>query len=96
MNTQPLTEPVCIVDGHHGVYVPQIWAQRYGDSAVQSAGVLIADISVLIKGPDSDLYWEAWDNVLNNYCHEVSGVKHYIQQDGDLFEYPETFQWEEY
>jgi hypothetical protein len=32
---------------------------------------------------------------MNDYCHEVNGIKHYIGQDGDLFEYPETYEWPE-
>jgi hypothetical protein len=87
---QLLTEPVCIVDGHFGVYVPQVWAQRYGEAALLSAGVDHEDLETLEKGPDSEPYWEAWWSVLDNYCHEVQGVKHYLHQDGDLFEYPET------
>jgi hypothetical protein len=85
-----LTESVCIVDGHHGIYVPQVWAERYGTQAAESAGVRADDVSTLILGPDVDDYWESWERVLNYYCHEVDGVKHYLIQDEDLFEYPET------
>lgn len=91
-----LTEPVCIVDSHFGIYVPQVWAERYGSAAVASAGVNPEDVRVLLAGPDGEDYWDSWGEVLNDYCHEVAGIKHYITQDGDLFEYPETYQWEEF
>ena len=90
-----LTEPVCIVDGHHGIYVPQVWAERYGAAAVESAGVNATDVSDLSMGPECAAYWEAWESILNDYCHEVAGVKHYLTQDGDLFEFPETYSWED-
>lgn len=90
-----LTAPVCIVDGHHGIYVPQVWAERYGAAAVESAGVNATDVSDLSMGPECECYWDAWDSILSDYCHEVAGVKHYLSQDGDLFEFPETYSWED-
>lgn len=90
-----LTRPVCIVDGHHGIYVPQVWAERYGDY-LETCRVSQEDVVILLQGPDHSDYWEAWQDVLNDYCHEVNNVKHYLSQDGDLFEYPETYEWEEF
>jgi len=90
-----LTEPVCIIDGHHGIYVPQVWAERYGLQAVASAGVNASDVEDLAMGPECECYWEAWESILNTYCHNVDGVNHYLSQDGDLFEFPETYSWEE-
>ena len=91
-----LTEPVCIVDGAHGIYVPQVWAKRYGEAAAASAGISPEDVADLLRGPEADTYWESWDQVLDNYCHTVDGVKHYLYQDGDLFECPETYEWSEF
>lgn len=90
-----LTEPVCIVDGAHGVYVPQVWAQRYGEQVVESANVSAEDYAIILSGPDHTDYWEAWEAVLNDYNHKVDGVSHYLTQDSDLFEYPEGYEWEE-
>lgn len=87
--SQRLSEPVCIVDGHFGIYVPQAWAERYGQQAVDSAGVDTRDLRILLAGPDHPDYWDAWTDVLDAYCHEVDGVSHFLWQDGDLFEYPE-------
>lgn len=87
-----LTEPVCIVDGHFGIYVPQVWAERYGVQAAQSAGCDPFDVSRLLFGPDCEGYWECWESILNDYCHTVGGVKHFLTQDGDLFEVPETYE----
>lgn len=90
-----LDGPVCIIDGSCGIYVPQIWAERYGTAATESANVTAEDVSILLAGPDQEFYWEAWEQVLNNYCHVVDNVKHFLWQDGDLFEYPETYEFEE-
>ena len=85
----------CVVDGHHGIYVPQVWAERYGREAVRLASVKADDVAVLLYGPDHDDYEESWDNVLSDYEHvhaEMRGSRLTIQiyrlwQDGDLFEY---------
>lgn len=90
-----LTEPVCIVDGHHGIYVPQVWAERYGSQAVESACITADQLHDLSMGPECACYWDAWEQVVNNYCHTVDGIDHYLWQDGDLFEYPETYEWME-
>lgn len=90
-----LTEPICIVDGAHGIYVPQIWGERYGTAAVAAANVSADDVADILTGPDSDTYWDSWDSVLNDYCHTVDGVRHYLTQDGDLFEFPETYNWDD-
>ena len=88
-----LAEPACIIDGRHGIYLPQIWAELYGSSAVEAAGVKAGDVTTLLLGPTDDSYcdyWESWERVLNDYNHEVDGIHHYLIQEGDLFEYPET------
>lgn len=92
-SSSPLAEPACIVDDHFGIYVPQRWAELYGAAATDSANVRADDVSILLTGPSHELYWEAWDQVLNGYCHELDGVKHYLWQDGALFECPETYDW---
>jgi hypothetical protein len=92
-----LTEPELIVDSHHGVYVPQVWAQRYGSQAIESANVDEEDVNEILGDPyENEFYWEAWEQILNDYCHEVDGIKHYIDQiEGALFEYPETYEFPE-
>jgi hypothetical protein len=97
MTLPALTEPELIVDSQHGVYVPQVWAQRYGSQAIESANVDEEDVNEILKDPyENEFYWEAWERILNDYCHVVDGIKHYIDQiEGDLFEYPETYEFPE-
>lgn len=83
-------ECVMIVDGHHGIYVPQVWALRYGEQ-VLSAGVAREDYEVLLVGPDHASYWDAWSDVLDSYCHVVNGTKYYLYQSEDLWEYQEGY-----
>ena len=83
---------VCIIDGAHGIYVPEFWAESYGEAAVARAGVSAADVATLLQGPDAPLYWDAWDNVLNDYRHCVGSETYRLWQDGDLYEVTDS--WE--
>jgi hypothetical protein len=80
----------CIVDGHHGVYVPQVWAESYGSAAIESASVSAEHVTTLLAGPDHADYWESWDRVLESYQHETENETYYLWQDGDLFEISQT------
>jgi hypothetical protein len=83
----PETQSECIVDGSWGIYVPQRFCERYKkiDSVSQD------DWDICLFGPEHELYWEAWDEILNDWTFEETdsngGVwKIYISQDGDLFQ----------
>ncbi len=50
-----------ILDGHHGIYIPQIFAEQYPEWAKYDE-----DMEVLKAGPEHEDYWEAWDSVLGS------------------------------
>jgi len=53
-----------IVNGSHGIYVPKIFAERY-QNLIDNKEEVIDDLQILLKGPDEEYYWDAWDTVLN-------------------------------
>jgi len=70
-----------MVDSHHGIYVPQIFAETvrrelFGDS------ISAEDFEIISAGPDAEHYWEAWDSILMN-AETEDGISLY--QDGDLW-----------
>lgn len=71
----------CIISDHHGVYIPQFFAKYYLSSDALY-GVSIDDYETLLAGPDEELYWDAWDNTLQNF---VGPNGETLFQDGDLF-----------
>ena len=88
-----------ILGGHYGRYLPQVWAERYGEQAAMLACVDQEDVQTLLKGPDHweaipEEYDEAWCSVLDSYCHSVwtkEGFDRYYYYlfpgyCGDLFE----------
>ena len=46
-----------VIDGYHGIYIPQIFAQRFPEWLSDE------EREVLIAGPEGDEYWEVWDDV---------------------------------
>jgi hypothetical protein len=83
----PEAQSECIVDGLHGIYVPQQFCQRYEKIDRISQG----DWDNCLAGPDNESYWDSWDQILSDWTFEEAdgngGVwKISIKQDGDLFQ----------
>lgn len=74
------------IDGNRGVYIPRDFAVMVERSSV--SGVVQEDWDVLEMGPDHELYWEAWEAVLNNAVLEDGGEFYNLHQDGDLWLVP--------
>ena len=73
---------ICIVDGLHGIYVPQRFAKLY-------AGFIKYSLArELQAGPDSETYWEAWDEVLSTSKIIIGGMIYSLEQDSDVFAVP--------
>lgn len=86
------TEPVLIIDGHFGIYIPQIFATRYLTGAdCMRCGILL-DYAAALENTDNELYWEAWESVLNNYKSEDGET---LYQDQDVWLVPNGFEWPE-
>lgn len=74
-----------IVDGAHGIYVPQVFAQKF--DLTEWKGIDPSDIEILAAGPDHGQYWDAWDEILMNASIDRDGRTWHLVQDGDLFMY---------
>ena len=88
-----------------GRYIPRDFANSFADRAKTVSGVSDGDWITLENGPDTEWYWEAWDNVCNSaIVTDENGVQYRVHQDGDCWLVPdgmewsdenETFQWPE-
>lgn len=78
-------EPAVILlfDGASGVYIPQRFAEEIRRDFV--TGVSAEDYEILAAGPDHELYWEAWSDVLDRATLAIDGRKYSLYQDGDVF-----------
>ncbi len=83
----------CIVDSHHGIYIPQLFVE-YGN--MDHWHIKPEDVAIIARGPDTEHYWETWDDVLNSaYCVDSYGVAWTLHHDGDLFAVSAAHEWEE-
>lgn len=68
-----------LIDGHHGQYVPQIFARL-----MPAANGLEEDFEILLEGPENPGYWDTWAWVLDNW---TSAAEEALWQspEGDVF-----------
>lgn len=76
-----------LFDSASGQYIPQ----RFAEECIGPIGwhnVSEDDRAILAAGPEHDLYWEAWETVLNNAeFHAHDGAVYRLHQDDDVFVY---------
>lgn len=83
-----------LLDGHHGVYIPQLFAQYYGDKLKGQQPDISLDIDTLLAGPDGEFYWEAWEGILDGEYLDDNGNKFTLYQSGDLWLVPDGYEGE--
>lgn len=71
-----------LIDEARGVYVPKKFAELFD---MRAWHVDEEDEVILLKGPDAENYWEAWEDVLAHAYIIEQGKKWTLEQDGDLF-----------
>lgn len=82
-----------IIDGAHGIYVPQIFVESFNAA---EWGIEEEDIKVLKEGPSHEYYWDTWETVLNNAeFKDEDGKVWTLHQDSDLFAVREDHEWDE-
>ena len=93
LKTNP--EPLLFSDSARGIYIPQHFAQSINREYV-TGGVEPEDWTSLEAGPDSENYWESWDQVLTNcVITDADGIVWTLHQDGDLWLIPQGMEWSE-
>ena len=74
-----------LLDSWRGIYIPQDFVKIYDP---QEWGITEEDADILASGPDNELYWETWDDVIHNAEYtDKNGYKYHLYPDGDLFAY---------
>lgn len=74
-----------IVDSHHGMYVPQLFATHV-DLTQWNMGEDDERLTILREGPEHEHYWDVWVEVLDDAHHvDPYGGNWHLEHDGDLF-----------
>ena len=81
----PDTDCQLLLSDSHGVYIPQIYCSDISEDDCEDLSVSWEDVKVCQSGPDSELYWEAWQNICDSAEWEESGFMWRLLQNGDLW-----------
>ena len=65
-----------VIDGYHGIYIPQIFAQRFPEWLSDE------ERDILLAGPEHENYWETWEDVTRRAYEEQSL---YLGEADDVF-----------
>lgn len=90
-----------LIDGHHGVYVPQVFAEQFD---LNEWRINVPD-QLELESADNEYYWEVWSDVLAEARYtDKDGHMWCLYQDSDLWavceellteEERENFGWNE-
>lgn len=76
----------CLIDGNRGIYIPRVFAQRWGNACVK--GLNQDDLNILLAGPDHLEYFEVWDECVNQIEFLFDGQLCTLFEDNDLWAVP--------
>jgi hypothetical protein len=82
-----------LYDGSSGIYIPKMFATLFSRSHV--SGVSDEDYAILEAGPEHDLYWDAWADVLDRARLTINGKEYFMYQDGDCWAIEKGAEWNE-
>ena len=81
----PETDCRLLLSDSHGIHIPKLWADELSEEEAEQHGVSWQDVLDCQAGPDCDLYWEAWQSILDSARWEEDGVEWNLHQSGDLW-----------
>jgi hypothetical protein len=93
---QTTPEPALVLLDSHGVHIPQLWCSDIAESDCEALHIQWSDVQTCQSGPEEGWYWEAWQTILDDcYMVDERGTRWTLHQDGDLWEVPDGFSFEE-
>ena len=82
------TNASLLINGAHGIYIPQFFAQNY-EKYVTNPEEIEDELKDLKSGPDNEFYWDSWATVMDNAkLKDDNGRECSLWQDGDLWAIP--------
>lgn len=93
--TTAISEPRIALSDRNGIYIPQLYCNHIDEKIAKEMNISMEDVLICQSGPDHEWYWESWDAIISNAEWIEDGVKWGLHQDGDLWEVPEGFSFDE-
>ena len=88
-------DPILVVSDTWGIYIPQRYCNHIDEKIAEEMQIDFEDVKICQEGPDHEWYWESWQMIHDNAEWVSDGVKWALYQDGDLWEIPEGFSFED-
>lgn len=95
MTTTKVHDPILAVSDTNGIYIPQMYCNHIDEQIAEEMHISFKDVQICQEGPDHEWYWESWDLIISCAQWISDGVKWGLHQDGDLWEVPEGFSFDE-
>lgn len=105
--TTTILEPRLALSDRNGIYIPQFYCNQIDEKIAEEMNVEMEDVLICQSGPDHEWYWESWDLITSNaewietqkfFSNgewQTKETKWHLHQDGDLWEVPEGFSFDE-
>lgn len=74
-----------LLSDSHGTYIPQIYCSDITEEDCEDLSISWEDVKVCQQGPDSELYWDAWQSILDSAEYEEDRIMWRLVQNSDLF-----------
>jgi len=94
----PDTDCELLLSDSHGICIPKLWCDELSsEEEAERFSVSWDSVLVCQSGPDQELYWDAWQEILDSAEWEEDGVEWRLHQSADLWkvrsaaELPEGF-----
>jgi len=75
-----------LLSDSHGQYIPSMFCEGMTEETAQEYGISYQDVLTCQSGPDEELYWEAWQSILDSAEWEEDGETWCLLQNGDLWQ----------
>jgi hypothetical protein len=82
-NGVDLSNAILLITDGFGIYIPKMFAIAYEGKLPDED-----TLNILRAGPDSEDYWDAWEDVLNVVKVDFDGKMYDLYQAGDLWAVP--------
>ena len=105
--TATILEPRIALSDRNGIYIPQLYCNQIDEKIAEEMNIQMEDVLICQSGPEHEWYWESWDLITSNaewvetqkfFSNgewQTKETKWYLHQDGDLWEVPEGFSFDE-
>jgi hypothetical protein len=81
----PDTDCQLLLSDSYGRFIPQLYCSDISKDDCEDFSISWEDVKLCQSGPDEELYWEAWQSILDSAEYEEGGEMWRLLQNGDLW-----------